>query len=413
MTDFTANYNLEPPPSGPIVDKNGVPTVAFLRHMYGLWNRVGSGSGNLIYDTVTIAQLASTLLPQLSAIRAELAQEINNKIIYAVNSQLAIQREQPQLSINITPSQQTETPFNNFGMIGAITNISKSITLDEVLNNGSVSTHTIGTGALTISSGNIQTNGLSTSYGTTSGITTGGVNVVQGTGASATWLISGTSGGAFRAGMQVLDAGGAIRFYEGANHLDFAAGSLTVPGNITSGGSTVKVNGSANTNYQLGNTSNAQLWEFGYNAGSAVAGIYDRTATAFRLTFTDTTGEAKFPANIASTTTTTGTVIVTGGVGVSGQVTAGTFKGNGAALTNLPFTAPGYQEFVSTAAQTVFNTTINTTAKGSGKSYLQVYVSGVFQQEGATKQFTVTGAKQITFNVGLAVGLDVVMYSYS
>lgn len=270
MTNFTANYNLEPPPSGPIVDKNGVPTVAFLRHIYGIWDRVGSGSGNLIYDSALISQLSSTLLPQLSAIRTELAQEINNKIIFAVNSQLAIQREQPQLSINIVPAQAPENPFGaNLAMLGALANVGKSLTLDEVLNNGSVSTHSLSTGVLTV------------------------------------------------------------------------------------------------------------------------------------------------PAGVASTTTATGSIIVTGGVGVSGQVTAATFKGDGSALTNLPAAAPNYQEFVSTAAQTVFNTTINTTAKSGTRAYLQVFVSGVFQQEGATKQFTVTGANQITFNVGLAAGLDVVMYSYS
>lgn len=75
--------------------------------------------------------------------------------------------------------------------------------------------------------------------------------------------------------------------------------------------------------------------------------------------------------------------------------------------------APDYEEFVATASQTVFNTAISTTAKGSGKAYLQVFVNGVFQQEGATKQFTVTGATQITFNSGLAASDDVVIYGYA
>jgi len=75
--------------------------------------------------------------------------------------------------------------------------------------------------------------------------------------------------------------------------------------------------------------------------------------------------------------------------------------------------APGYEEVVATAAQTVINTTVGTTSKGSGKAYLQVYVNGVFQQEGATKAYTVTGANQLTFNAGLALNDDVVIYSYS
>jgi hypothetical protein len=74
---------------------------------------------------------------------------------------------------------------------------------------------------------------------------------------------------------------------------------------------------------------------------------------------------------------------------------------------------PNYQEFSATASQTVFNTSISTVAKGSGKAYLQVFVNGVFQQEGASKKFTVTGANQITFNSGLSASDDVVIYSYS
>ncbi len=74
--------------------------------------------------------------------------------------------------------------------------------------------------------------------------------------------------------------------------------------------------------------------------------------------------------------------------------------------------APNYEEYVATAAQTVFNTTMTTTAKGSGRAYLQVYVNGVLQQEGATKRFTVTGATQITFGTGLALNDDVAIFGY-
>lgn len=89
---------------------------------------------------------------------------------------------------------------------------------------------------------------------------------------------------------------------------------------------------------------------------------------------------------------------------------------NGSGVTSwqtAPAGAPDYEEFSATASQTIFNTTVSTVAKGSGKAYLQVFVNGVFQQEGASKQFTVTAANQITFNDGLAVGDDVVIYSYS
>jgi hypothetical protein len=74
---------------------------------------------------------------------------------------------------------------------------------------------------------------------------------------------------------------------------------------------------------------------------------------------------------------------------------------------------PDYEEFVATALQTVFNTTIPTKAKSGTKSYLQVFVNGAFQQEGATKAYTVTGPTQITFNVGVTLGNDVVIYGYA
>ena len=74
--------------------------------------------------------------------------------------------------------------------------------------------------------------------------------------------------------------------------------------------------------------------------------------------------------------------------------------------------APDYEEFSASASQTVFNTTLATTANGSGKSYLQVFVNGVYQQEGASKAYQVTGANQITFNAGLTASDDVVIYSF-
>jgi hypothetical protein len=74
--------------------------------------------------------------------------------------------------------------------------------------------------------------------------------------------------------------------------------------------------------------------------------------------------------------------------------------------------APAYQEFAATSSQTIFNTSVKTVAKGGGKSYLQVFVNGIFQQEGASKKFTVTSTNQITFGAGLTLSDDVVIYSF-
>jgi hypothetical protein len=76
--------------------------------------------------------------------------------------------------------------------------------------------------------------------------------------------------------------------------------------------------------------------------------------------------------------------------------------------------SPYYEEQVATASQTVFNTTVVTQANdlANFRTYLQVYVNGVLQLEGATKSYTVTGANQITFNSGLALNDEVLIYSF-
>lgn len=101
--------------------------------------------------------------------------------------------------------------------------------------------------------------------------------------------------------------------------------------------------------------------------------------------------------------------------GTAGQVLATNATADGLEWITAPTggsTAPNYEEFVATAGQTVFNTTMTTTAKGAGKAYLQVFVNGVFQMEGASKSFTVTGSNQITFNAGLALNDDVAIYGF-
>lgn len=129
-------------------------------------------------------------------------------------------------------------------------------------------------------------------------------------------------------------------------------------------------------------------------------------------------------ANVQSVFGRTGAVVATegdytltqlGDVTITAPSSSEILRYNGTNWVNAApsFVAPGYQEFVATAAQTVFNTTINTTAKAAGKAYLQIYVNGIFQQEGTTKAYTVTGANQVTFNAGVALASDVVMYSYS
>lgn len=73
----------------------------------------------------------------------------------------------------------------------------------------------------------VQAVGRSASWGSSNGTSTGAFNASMGTASAATWLISGTSGGVFRAGIQALDSDGTLRFYQGGNYFSFGSNVLT------------------------------------------------------------------------------------------------------------------------------------------------------------------------------------------
>lgn len=75
-------------------------------------------------------------------------------------------------------------------------------------------------------------------------------------------------------------------------------------------------------------------------------------------------------------------------------------------------TAPGYEYQTAAGAQTIFNTALATVANGGGRCYLNIFVNGIKQVEGALLSYTVTGANQITFNAGLIVNDQVEFNSF-
>ena len=100
---------------------------------------------------------------------------------------------------------------------------------------GAMEVGTVPANLITGSHTRLQSDGLSTSWNVTSGVNTGAFNAVMGTGTSATWLWSGTSGGTFRAGYQVLDGGNVGRFYVGTHNYEFNGGNFNFPGTLLGG----------------------------------------------------------------------------------------------------------------------------------------------------------------------------------
>jgi hypothetical protein len=92
--------------------------------------------------------------------------------------------------------------------------------------------------ATTFTGSFIQSTGSSVAWGTTNGTSTGAINAVMGTSTSATWLISGTSAGTFRGGIQLLDTGSAVmRIYVGSSFLSIdASGNAIVNGTVQHNG---------------------------------------------------------------------------------------------------------------------------------------------------------------------------------
>jgi hypothetical protein len=70
-----------------------------------------------------------------------------------------------------------------------------------------------------------------------------------------------------------------------------------------------------------------------------------------------------------------------------------------------------YEEFDAVGGETIINTSISVVANGISSASLQIFVNGILQREGGTKQYTVTGSNQITFTAPLIAADEVLLYS--
>lgn len=132
------------------------------------------------------------------------------------------------------------------------------------------------TGAGNLSTvGNVNAVGYSGAWGSTNGTNTGAFNTVMGTSSSATWLLSGTSGGTFRAGIQALDANGDIVIKAGtAGYLLASTGAAGFPSTFTAqSGIYAGYANAASGTYYFGNNGTKYLICDGTNYTFATGGV--------------------------------------------------------------------------------------------------------------------------------------------
>lgn len=148
---------------------------------------------------------------------------------------------------------------------------------------------------------------LSSAWGVSAGTETGGFNVKQGTDVASTWLLSGTTGGVFRAGLQSLNNAATVRLYAGPAYLELnAAGNVSA---VSFTGALLGLADAAKTAQVFDNADNALRYPVFTTAG---AGGSLQLWNSAKMAFNPSTGA------LAVTS-----LVTTGPATVNGQLTVG------------------------------------------------------------------------------------------
>lgn len=233
----------------------------------------------------------------------------------------------------------------------------------------------------------IQSIGSSTIWGVTNGTSTGAFNTIMGTGSSATWLLSGTSGGVFKSGIQSLDSSGTMRFYVGSNYMQFDGTNLYLGGNLVwnSNNHPTTLSGYGITDglftEQVSVAQTDDTWVKGYASSKNRALVYNMNGVEWGYLF-NFRSDVNYGAVLATSYSNNTLKMLSRNAGTwSSWVTflhSGNFSVtlNGSSTTSANFYAPTTQLSVQSGTNSYLIGASSTTSLGTVYSNAGIYMNG-------------------------------------
>lgn len=194
------------------------------------------------------------------------------------------------------------------------------------------------------------------------------------------------------------------------------------------GSSSLSALTSATAGNTLNNGNNQQVWNWALTSATAIGLALSESIAStggsgsqYILELITRSGSTANPfgvspgGNNSLTINTNGAFLVGASLvpGTSGQVLTSNGSSQAPSWTTINAGPFPVEKQTATSGQTVFDTSIVDTFADSGNTtYLEVFVNGVYQEQGASGSYTVTGANQVTFNYALSINSNVTFISF-